>query len=169
MEFHIGDPVVHWTYGLGQIIRLEERTVSDVKMLYYAVQVGDMTVWVPADNKLETRLRPPTPEKGFKRLLAILSSPSEPLPEDGRERRLRILELLKDGRAETLCRAIRDLAAIQQVKNLNDYDQALMKRLQAMLIGEWGFVMSVPAEHALRELHRILTPASSAVKVPGDD
>ena len=162
MKFDIGDPVVHWMYGLGRVIQLEERTVSDVKVLYYAVQIGDMTVWVPADNKLESRLRPPLPETKFKKLLAILSSPSEPLPVDGRERRLLIQELLKDGQVETLCRAIRDLSAIQQDKPLNEYDQSLMKRMQALLIGEWGLVLSVSPENAARELHRLLTPASSA-------
>jgi RNA polymerase-interacting CarD/CdnL/TRCF family regulator len=157
MNFRIGDPVVHWTYGIGQVIRREERAVSGVKTLYYAVKAGDLTIWVPADDKLEIRLRPPTPQNRFKHLLTILSSPGEPLPDDSRERRLRILELLKDGRAETLCRAIRDLSAFQHVRPLNDYDQSLMKRLQATLIGEWGFVLSVTPEHAAQEMHRLLS------------
>lgn len=33
MDFHEGDTVMHWTYGLGQIIRLEERNLSGVKTL----------------------------------------------------------------------------------------------------------------------------------------
>ncbi len=53
MDFHEGDTVMHWTYGLGKVIRLEERVLSGKKELYYAVQIGDMTVWVPADDKLE--------------------------------------------------------------------------------------------------------------------
>lgn len=162
MEFQIGDPVVHWTYGLGKIIRLENRDVSGATVLYYAVKIGDMTIWVPADKNLESRLRSPASETGFKKLIAILSSPSEPLPEDGRERRLYIQQLLKDGRAETLCRAIRDLAALQHVKPLNEYDQALMKRMQTMLVGEWGFVLSISSENATRELNRLLTSSSGA-------
>ncbi len=159
MKFDIGDPVVHWMYGLGHVLKLEERTVSDVKVLYYAVQIGDMTVWVPADDNLESRLRPPLPQTKFRKLLAILSSPSEPLPVDGRERRLLIQELLKDGQAETLCRAIRDLSAIQKTKPWNEYDQSLMKRMQGLLIGEWGLVLSVSPENAAHELNRLLTSA----------
>jgi len=157
MKFGIGDSVVHWNYGIGQVIQLEERTVSDRKIMYYAVQVGDMTVWVPADDKLETRLRQPTPEKIFKKMLAILSSPSEPLPEDGWDRRRYIQELLKDGRVETLCRAIRDLSAIQRIKPLNDYDKSLMKHMQVVLLGEWGLVLSITPESAERELNHLLT------------
>ena len=34
MDFHVGDPVMHWTYGLGQITQLEERAVSGKNTLY---------------------------------------------------------------------------------------------------------------------------------------
>lgn len=159
MDFHVGDSVMHWTYGLGQIVGLEERAVSGKTTLYYAVQVRDLTVWVPADAKLESRLRPPTPQARFKRLLAILSSPGEPLPDDRHERRLHMRELLKDGSAESICRLIRDLSAFRQSKALNDDDQAVMKRLQTALLGEWGFALSVTPAQAEQELHRLLASA----------
>ncbi len=162
MKFSKGDSVVHWNYGIGQVIRLEERIVSGVNVLYYAVQVGDMTVWVPADDKLDSRLRQPTPGKMFKQMLAILSSPSEPLPTDSVERRRHIHEMLKDGRVETLCRAIRDLSAAQHIKPLNEYDKSLMKHMQLLLIGEWGLVLSIPRENAERELNHLLMASSPA-------
>lgn len=34
MNFHEGDTVMHWTYGLGQIISLEERDLLGLKTLY---------------------------------------------------------------------------------------------------------------------------------------
>jgi RNA polymerase-interacting CarD/CdnL/TRCF family regulator len=34
MSFHEGDAVMHWTYGLGQIVRLEERELFGSKALY---------------------------------------------------------------------------------------------------------------------------------------
>ena len=57
MNFHEGDTVMHWTYGLGQIINLEERDLLGLKTLYYAVQIRDLTVWVPSDGELEHRMR----------------------------------------------------------------------------------------------------------------
>ena len=159
MNFHEGDPVMHWTYGFGKVIRLEERTLSGQNTLYYAVQIGDLTVWVPADGKLGSRLRPPTPQAGFKKLLAILSSPGEPLPDDRQDRKTWLLELLKDGRAESLCRVIRDLSAYRQVRPLNENDQALMRRAQNALLGEWGFALSITPAQAELELNRLLTSA----------
>ena len=161
MDFHAGDPVMHWTYGFGQIVQLEERSFSGESTLYYAVQIRDLTVWVPADSKLESRLRPPTSEAKFKRLLAILSEPGEPLPDDRQERKARLLELLNDGRAESLCRVIRDLSAHQINHQLNDSDQALLKRAQNALAGEWGFAMSVTPAQAQAEMHRLLASSST--------
>ena len=163
MELREGDPVMHWTYGLGKVIRLEERILSGQKALYYAIKIGDLTVWVPADDNIGKRLRRPTPQAAFKKLHAILTSPGEPLPEDRQERKIKLVELLKDGRAESLCRVIRDLSAQQHVKTLNENDHALMKRAQSALLGEWGFVHSITPAQAEVELHRLLSPSA-----PGD-
>jgi len=163
MNFHTGDTVMHWTYGIGQIVNLEERDLLGSKTLYYAVQVRDMTVWVPADNKVGSRLRPPTSKLRFQRMLAILSSPSEPLPEDRLERRTRLLELLQDGRPESLCQVIRDLSAYQkhQARPMNDNDQMILKQSRNTLLGEWGFVLSITHAQAEHELHRLLAPQSA--------
>jgi RNA polymerase-interacting CarD/CdnL/TRCF family regulator len=163
MNFHKGDTVMHWTHGIGQIVNLEERALSGSKTVYYVVQVRDMTVWVPADSKVKSRLRPPTPKSRFQRLLAILSSPSEELPEDRLERKTHLLELLQDGRPESLCQVIRDLTAYQKQlgKPMNDNDQMILKQSRNTLLGEWGFVLSISHAQAEHELHRLLAPASS--------
>jgi CarD family transcriptional regulator len=159
MIFNTGDTVMHWNYGIGKIVNLEERDVAGSKALYYAVQVHDMTVWVPADSKLESRLRFPTPKNRFKKLLAILSCPSEKLPEDRLERRTRLLKLLNDGSPESLCQIIRDLSTYQKQKTgpLNDNDHLVLRQSRSTLLGEWGFVLSITHARAEFELHRLLT------------
>ena len=159
MNFNIGDQVMHCTHGLGQVIRLEERALAGPLTMYYAVQVRDMTIWVPADDNLESRLRYPTPAAEFQRLFKILSGPGKPLPIDRQERKLHLLKLLKDGRAESLCRVIRDLVEFRRNKQLNDNDQVLLKRVQSALLGEWELVLSVSPAQAEDELHRLLTSA----------
>ena len=167
MKFHVGDPVVHWTYGLGHVVGIEERIISNKNTLYYAISAHDLTVWVPADNQLETRLRPPTAPKDFRRLFSILTGAGEPLPEDRQERRLILIEKLKVGQAKALCHVIRDLASYEQVHPLNDNDHVVMKRSCDTLLGEWSFVLSVPMVEAESELRRMLaTGKSGASKKP---
>jgi RNA polymerase-interacting CarD/CdnL/TRCF family regulator len=156
MDLHVGDQVMHWTHGLGQVIGLEERVLSGQKTLYYAVKVSDLTIWVPADGDLEKRLRLPTPAKKFEQLFSILTGSGEPLPDDRLERKTRLAEQMKDGRAESLCKIIRDLFAFQQAKSLNDNDQHLLKRAQKALLSEWVFSLSIPAMQAESDLYRLL-------------
>ena len=157
MNFRKGDSVMHCTYGLGEIIQMEERTLFGPKMMYYAVKIGDMTVWVPADDKLETRLRPPTRGAEFKRLLNILAGPGEPLPDDRHARKELLKEWLKNGRAESLCHVIRSLESYRHVRALNDNDQILMRQTQHALIGEWGYSLSITTAQAEHELHHLLS------------
>ncbi len=159
MNFQEGDPVMHWTYGFGQIVHLEERVISGSKILYYAVQVRDLTIWVPADSNLESRLRAPTSQDKFRQLLNILSGTGEPLPDDRHQRKIRLLELLKDGRTESLCHTIRDLSTYQNAKSLNDSDQIILKQSQNTLLGEWEFVLSTPRSQAEIEMYRLLASA----------
>jgi RNA polymerase-interacting CarD/CdnL/TRCF family regulator len=158
MNFHKGDMVMHWAHGIGQIVNLEERALAGATTVYYAVQVKDLTVWVPADSQVKSRLRTPTPKIQFQRLLTILSSPSEPLPEDRMERKNRLQELLQDGHPESLCQVIRDLSAFEKKlgKPMNDNDHHVLRQSRNTLLGEWGFVLSLTHAQAELEMHRLL-------------
>ena len=164
MNFHKGDTVMHWTYGIGQILNLEERALAGSKTIYYEVQVGDMTVWVPADSKVQSRLRAPTPKPRFQKLLAILSSPSQPLPVDRQERKNHLLALLEDCRPESLCQVVRDLTAYHKKlgKPMSDNDQFILKQSRKTLLGEWGYVLSVSPAQAEIELYRLLASPTEA-------
>jgi RNA polymerase-interacting CarD/CdnL/TRCF family regulator len=159
MSFHKGDTVMHWTYGIGEIVNLEKRALAGANTIYYVVQVRDMTVWVPADSKVSSRLRSPTSKARFRGLLTILSSPSEPLPVDKLERKTRLLALLEDCRPESLCLVIRDLSAYQkqQKRPMNDNDQMILKQSRNTLLGEWGFVLSITRAQAEHELQGLLS------------
>ena len=144
MNFHQGDRVMHWMYGIGQIVNLEKRVLSGSKLLYYEVHVQDLNVWVPADSKVTSRLRSPIPKLRFKRILTILSEPGDPLPEDRWQCKTHLQERMKDCSVESLCQVIRDLFAHRKVQPLET------------LLGEWQFVLSVTRAQAILELHRLL-------------
>lgn len=160
MKFHEGDMVMHWTYGLGQIVRLEERNVSGLNAIYYAVQLRDMMVWVPSDGELQNRLRTPTSKSGFNELIAILSNPGEPLPDDRKERRSHLLGFLRDGSTQSLCHIIRGLHAYRNIRTLNESDQSILKQARNSLLGEWGFVRSMTPAQAEHELNHWLMSES---------
>jgi RNA polymerase-interacting CarD/CdnL/TRCF family regulator len=52
MEFRSGDEVVHPNYGVGSIVRLEEKQLAEAgTRLYYVLAFGKTTVWMPVNHQ----------------------------------------------------------------------------------------------------------------------
>jgi len=163
MEYQVGDKVVHWTYGLGEIVQLDEKVISGQTAAYYVVQVGELTIWVPQKMAGRSSLRPPTPAREFKKTVSILKSPGEPLSADRLARKAMLMELMRDGRLESLCKVVRDLSFHGKSNRLNDNDNTILQRAQHLLLEEWHVSLAVPVQQAQHELKMLLeeTPQSS--------
>ena len=156
MQLKTGDAVVHWAYGLGKIVAVQRRALAGEKTLYYVVQIQDITVWVPVDEKAHSRLRTPTSKRGFKKLFQILGEPGKTLSDDRNERKTALHSRLAEGKAEAVCAVIRDLTTYQHKKGLNDDDKQILNRASSSLLGEWGYAFSVTTEEAEREMLQLL-------------
>jgi RNA polymerase-interacting CarD/CdnL/TRCF family regulator len=156
MDYHAGDTVMHWVHGLGTVIRRERREVLGTRASYYAVRIGEMTVWVPIDALVGKRLRKPTGKLRFKRTVALLAKPGALLPSDRHERKLVLAEYLKDGSVEGIVRIMRCMLAQRKQRALNDSDAALMHRIQTILLAEWAHVMGIPPVQAELQLQDLL-------------
>jgi len=156
MNFQVGDIVIHWSYGMGKIVQLDEKVLSGQKMRYYVVRARDLTVWVPVNATDKCSLRLPAPRSEFEKLFAILRSPCEPLSEDRLERKTQLLERMKEGKPESTCRLVRDLTFYRQTKRLNESDLSILERALNSLLNEWHFSLSVSLAQAERELRQLL-------------
>ena len=157
MGFQIGDWVVHRTHGLGQVLAIEERMNNGRTALYYMIKLAELTIWVPVDENQNSRLRLPANKTEFRKLLSTLSGPADQLPDDRRQRNLQLLEMLKDGSVELICRVLRNLSTHRRHRTWSEYDSALLNRVQKALIGEWSFIFSVTPLDAEIELQRLLS------------
>jgi RNA polymerase-interacting CarD/CdnL/TRCF family regulator len=96
LSFQVGDQVIHWNYGPGVILQLDEKELSGHISQYYVVKLNDLMLWVPINADNPGCLRFPTPAKDFMHLFRILTSPGEPLPTDRYERKLLLTERFKE-------------------------------------------------------------------------
>ncbi len=154
--FQVGDQVVHWAHGLGEIIQLDEKSLSGRTRQYYVVQMSELTLWVPIDQTDKRSLRFPTPKEDFNKLFQILVSPGKPLSLDRNERRLQLKEQLKDHELASICRVIRDLSLHKRLKKMNDNDNSTLERSRNFLINEWSLALSIPIHQAENELRKLL-------------
>lgn len=164
MDFHVGDKVIHWTLGPGEIVGLEERSLSGEKMLYYLVGIRDLTVFVPADGKSKCRLRFPSKPDEFRKLLKMLSEPGVELSENRFERKAYLQKSLSDGTAESLCGVIRDLTFLARTKHLNDDDKNTLERSSSLLKSEMALSLNIPPEQAETEVNQLLSKAVPVLK-----
>jgi RNA polymerase-interacting CarD/CdnL/TRCF family regulator len=157
MNFKTGDWVVHCAHGLGQITTIENRSFGEESIPYYMIQIADLTIWVPLDENLDKRLRPPITQAGFQSLINTLTGVPEDLPTDRRQRSQHLLDILKEGTAESVCRVIRDLTAHRKNRSWSESDGELMRRIKKIFIGEWSFTFSIPPLAAEAELQKLLS------------
>ncbi|MES0361948.1 MAG: CarD family transcriptional regulator [Anaerolineales bacterium] len=156
IPFQVGDQVIHWAHGPGVIIQLDDKTLSGHTRQYYVVQMSDLTLWVPIDQAGDRSLRLPTSKKDFISLFQILTSSGKPLSSDRNERRLQVVEQLKDHELASICRVIRDLTLHKRLKKMNENDNSTLERNRNFLINEWSVALSIPIQQAEQELRNLL-------------
>jgi RNA polymerase-interacting CarD/CdnL/TRCF family regulator len=157
MNFQVGDPVTHWAYGLGKIIRLDEKWVDGHIDKYYVVQIKDLTLWVKFNEADKHGLRSPTPAKDFKKIIPILSDSAEPLSDNRFTRKTQLSELMKARTLESICRLIRDLVHYKREHKINEDDNSTLRYARDFLLNEWSVSLSVPIQQAERDLKKLLT------------
>lgn len=156
MEFQVGDRVVHWAYGLGEIVQLDEKKLSGQVLQYYVVRIADLKLWVPVENAGPGSLRLPTAVGEFETLFTILRSAEEPLPEDRMERKRQLGEQMRTRSSASICRVIRDLTFFGRRKKLSENDQEILGRARGFLLEEWMVSLSISLGQAQRDLDELL-------------
>ena len=156
MGFKIGDKVIHWTYGLGEIVRIEEKPINDNLTNCYVFQTSDMTIWIPIDEVQQHSLRQPTKPDEFVRLYDILGSPGEKLDEDRVMRKNQLMTQLKDGQLASICKVVRDLTYYKRSSKLNDQERYLLERAEKSLLTEWTYSLGWPMSQAHQAMTSML-------------
>jgi RNA polymerase-interacting CarD/CdnL/TRCF family regulator len=161
--FQVGEVVVHPSHGVGRIIQLAEKQFSEAPAsLYYELVLARGTLWVQAESAEAARLRPVTPGSELARYRNVLRSEPGLLHKDHRQRNLELTARLKPGSFLGLCEVVRDLTARGRLKPLNDYDVAMLQRVQERLYHEWAAAAGVSVTEATAEIMTLLATAQLA-------
>lgn len=157
MDFQIGEKVIHWTYGLGEIVRIEEKTIRGQLESCYVFCTSDLTIWIPITNDMDQcSLRRPTTPEEFTRLFDILASPSEELVGDRVLRKNQLMAQIKDGQLASICRVVRDLTHFKRISKLNDQERSILERTVNSLLTEWTYSLEIPLSQAQQAMSAML-------------
>jgi RNA polymerase-interacting CarD/CdnL/TRCF family regulator len=156
MSFHVGDKVIHWTYGLGEIVHIEEKTILGRNTNCYVFRTPDLMIWIPINDLQQRSLRLPTPPEEFVKLYDILTSPGEKLLEDRALRKDQLMARMKDGQLASICRVVRDLTHFKRVSKLNDQEKSILERAMNSLLTEWTYSLGMPLSQAHQAMTNLL-------------
>ena len=156
MSFQIGDKVIHWRYGLGEIAHIEEKVIQGHLTNCYVLSTSDLTIWVPIGEQAQHSLRTPASPDEFTNLFEILRGPGEKLFEDRVQRKDQLMSQLKDGQLASICRVVRDLTHFKQSSKLNDQEKSILERAINSLLTEWTYSMGMPLSQAQQAMTSML-------------
>lgn len=156
LNLQVGDRVVHPQYGVGHVVKLDEREFEPgVIRRYYEIAIPGSTLWVPLDMPT-FGLRKLTVKSEIVRCRKILESIPLPLTEDSRSRQSDLAARLKEGTITAHCEVVRDLAAYGAHKPLSGTIAAFLRVTQEVLSQEWATVEGITVSEAVFEITALL-------------
>lgn len=151
-----GEWIVHPNHGVGQISRLEEKTIQGETRPYLRVRGPKYVWWIAVEEIDESPIRPLRKPATFRRALRVLKELPEPLPQGFRERRAWIREMMSKASPASLCRVVRNLSASNREKRLHDRDLHDLRTYRDALLQEWQLTLDVPEPVAAETLDEYL-------------
>lgn len=159
--YKVGDTIVHWIYGSGKIVAVDDIGLPGKSCFYYVIEGNKQTLWVPVEETGSSSLHLPTSRSDFKLLINILRSQGEKMSNNTYQRRDQLDGRMLKASPKDLCLVIRDLTYRSHFRKLSSSDVRVLKLAQSILLDEWERSLGTPREIAKHEMNWILkeTPA----------
>jgi len=166
MQFTVGTTIVHPIYGVGNIIKVEEKRFSEIKAsLYYEIALLRSTIWVPVKAQAAIGLRLVTPKSDLEQYRELLKSPPSPPPSNDKPqvgRHMELAKLLKEGSFQVMCEVVRDLTLAGRQKPLGRSDATTLQKTRDRLLQEWAVSAEISETEAAEEINALLLTQETA-------
>ena len=162
--YAIGDWVVHLTYGVGQVKKIEKKPIGGTMKKCYHVRTDDGVFWLPIDNDDNVRVRPIAGPKRIQRALYFLKKAPKKMAANFQSRRKRIQRVSLDGDLNTDLKLVRDLNARQFKKGLNATEQNAFNTIVKRFLQEWSLSKGIEIGEAHEMLERYLKESRQKAK-----
>jgi CarD family transcriptional regulator len=153
----VKDWLVHATFGIGQIVGVEEKGISGANVRYYKIRTADSTFWIPIDRMDGQELRPVCSAAEIQIAIAILLGPAETMASNHQIRKNEIQRILVLNTLAGSARLIRDLRARQRERGeLHIAEMNTLRSLKQRLLEEWIVATGEQPEHVAARIDELL-------------
>jgi RNA polymerase-interacting CarD/CdnL/TRCF family regulator len=163
MQLKIGDLVVHPAFGIGHIVEIEKRPLSEKETrLYYKVVRLKHTMWIRVEAQEVTGLRLVTAKSDLDYYRDLLKSLPVPLNTNLQQRHLDLVSRLTQGSFQSVCEVMRDLTAWGWREPLDRADTTTLQKTRDSLSQEWATAAGGSTTEAIREIDSLLLATQHA-------
>ncbi|TAK12879.1 MAG: hypothetical protein EPO32_07075 [Anaerolineae bacterium] len=156
LPFVKGDWIVHALYGIGQIMKTENRPINGRNQRCFLVETRDCEYWVPVGTEANPRIRPVVSPERLRRALTALRKEPILMDQDHRVRKTLIHTVMKDGLFLEMARLIRDLYGRARLSKLNDTEKNALDGIMERFAREWAVSADIPMDEARAKLESTL-------------
>jgi CarD family transcriptional regulator len=162
--FARGSWIVHSSYGVGKVKKLEEKEINGKKKEFYRIEADETTYWVPVEKASESPIRPVASRAYLSKMLNLLKKESKEMDSNFKIRQNRIKEVLTTCNLRQMVRLLRDLWVRSKDNKLSDTELNALHRIMNNLVVELSVVEGVSEQKAslkLREKLGMVAPEPS--------
>ena len=164
--YAIGDWVVHHAYGIGQIKKIEEKTLHGESLECFRVKSkGNTSWWFPRSEVDNPRIRPIASLKVLKRAQNELQKTIRSLEPDRNMWRQRIDEVRAGDDLIATSQLVRDLTILKSQRKLNQTESKALDHFTDRLLREWSATLNTDIETIRPKLNQDLQACSERAEI----
>jgi RNA polymerase-interacting CarD/CdnL/TRCF family regulator len=154
--YSIGDWVVHHSYGIGQIKKIEEKPIHGELVLCFRVKTKNGDYWFPRNGADNPRIRPISSQDMLQRGQKELQKKVREFDPDRKMWKSRIDEVRASDDLIATSQLVRDLTILRIQRKLNQTEERALSHFTDRLLREWSAIMNTDIEKTRLKLNSIL-------------
>jgi RNA polymerase-interacting CarD/CdnL/TRCF family regulator len=162
-QYSIGDWVAHHSYGIGQIKKIEKKTIQGEMMACFRVKTKNGDYWFPRDGADNPRIRPVATQYMLKRVQKELQKSVGDLEPDRKMWKNRIDEVRANDDLIATSQLIRDLTILRTQRKLNQTEENALSHFTERLLREWAASTNLDIEVIRPKLNSYLQACKERV------
>jgi CarD family transcriptional regulator len=163
--FQVEDNVVYPTYGLAQVVALENRKVLGKEQSFYKLRIrkNNLHVMIPVDSAEKVGLREIISPEDVDMVFEILGQKSSTSKTPWHHRFNKNVKKLKTGSIFETAEVMRDLMVLNSMKSLAIKETRMMNRAKKLVVSEIAFSQDIPEEEVERKIEAALQLKTTAI------
>ena len=160
IQFQVGDKAVYPAQGVGEIIGIDEKSVSGKTHRFYCLRIldTDIRILVPIDNAEQVGLRNVVTPDDVEGVYDVLRHTETCLDKQTWNRRYRgFMEKIKTGSLFEVAEVFRDLYRLKNTKTLSFGERRMLETARNLIVQELSVAKGLSAAKIEGELSTLLS------------